>query len=633
MRSPRTRAALLGGGAGLLLQTWLLTAGSWALFARRAGSDFFDAQSAAWLDGHWWVPREVVGLEGIVVDGRTQIYFGPLPALLRLPVAVFGGAPGRLSVVSMLLAAAVTIWAALRLLGQAQARWPPVGERGASVAAGAVAFLVPAGTTLAFVASRTLVYHEAAAWGTATALLALSFVVDAADRPGRRTLVLAVAATTACTLARVSVALGPVVALGLVVLLRLRATRRPSPLLLAPVVPVAAMAAVNFVRFGTLLSVPFQQQVQTLIDPSRPAFFAANGGGFFNLRFIPTTLFHYFQPAGVRPSGWFPFVEFPPPGRVIGSATFDLVDRTASAPATMPALVLLAVFGAVVVARRGTAGLRVAAIGGAAGVLPMLVFGYVAHRYLADVVPLVVVLGVCGLAALPAPTSPGRRVALAGLALLALAGVWGNVGLGILQQRLWGPLIDPAVVRTFVEDRLALDRRLGLAEPVVHRAADGLPPAVGAGEFVVLGDCEALYLETGVPVGILPLAHWRSLERTGRSVAVRADLRGAADGAVVARAGSGRLLLEARGDGEVGLVWDGPPERNEGPSVPRHRLGDVLLVADPHVDQLVVTAGDDVLVSSLYLDDQRLRLVAGEALPRPEPTLCRELLDQAGGAR
>ncbi len=52
----------------------------------------------------------VVGYEGFIVDHRTYMYFGPFPALLRLPVlAVTHGLDGRLTPWSMTVAFVVAL--------------------------------------------------------------------------------------------------------------------------------------------------------------------------------------------------------------------------------------------------------------------------------------------------------------------------------------------------------------------------------------------------------------------------------------------------------------------------------------------------------------------------------------------
>src|ERR687895_222770 len=79
------RASLVGGLLALVPSVALLAGGG---FLRRTPlGGFFDAQAHSLLDLRWDVPREVLSIEAFVVDGRSYMYFGPTPALLRLPVA------------------------------------------------------------------------------------------------------------------------------------------------------------------------------------------------------------------------------------------------------------------------------------------------------------------------------------------------------------------------------------------------------------------------------------------------------------------------------------------------------------------------------------------------------------------
>ena len=104
-RPPRafTRAWLIGGGLATLLFTWLLTADTWSLTTTQTQANFYEVQARSLLDLHWDVPLEVLNIEAFVVKGKAFMYFGPFPALLRLPiVAVTDGFDGRLTQLSML---------------------------------------------------------------------------------------------------------------------------------------------------------------------------------------------------------------------------------------------------------------------------------------------------------------------------------------------------------------------------------------------------------------------------------------------------------------------------------------------------------------------------------------------------
>ena len=87
---------------------------------------FYDAQAHSLLQGHWYVDPNVAGIEGYDVKGHAQIYFGPVPAVVRMPlVAIASRFDGRLTRVSLLLAelllivalARLTVWVGRFLLG------------------------------------------------------------------------------------------------------------------------------------------------------------------------------------------------------------------------------------------------------------------------------------------------------------------------------------------------------------------------------------------------------------------------------------------------------------------------------------------------------------------------------------
>jgi len=86
----------------------MLTAGTWRLFDAHPTSDFYDAQAHSILAGHLDMPASVLGIEAFASGGKTYMYQGPFPALLRLPVAALTHElDGKLAELSMLAAFAV----------------------------------------------------------------------------------------------------------------------------------------------------------------------------------------------------------------------------------------------------------------------------------------------------------------------------------------------------------------------------------------------------------------------------------------------------------------------------------------------------------------------------------------------
>lgn len=211
------RAWWVGAGPLLALHLWILTAGRADLLRSDLLSGIFDAQARSFLDGRLDVPPELAGVVGVPVDGETHIHHGPVPALLRIPVVLFTDRlDGRLAIVSMLAAAAVLAAASFRLVCalRAMVRGTAPVRRAELVATGGLA-AVTVGSPPLFLASATAVHHEALMWGIALAIAAFDAVARYQLQPTGRRLAAAALLIAATLLTRLSLGLGPLVALGL----------------------------------------------------------------------------------------------------------------------------------------------------------------------------------------------------------------------------------------------------------------------------------------------------------------------------------------------------------------------------------------------------------------------------------
>ena len=135
-RSELRRPAQIVTVVGATLFTLMLCEWKpWRLFARAGFSgNFYDVQAQAFLRGRLAVPADVAGIEGFLVDGKTYLYYGPVLAVARLPLALFGSwTEGRITRLSMIVGFVVlcTFVAALR-----RAPWRPALLVGAVVLAG-----------------------------------------------------------------------------------------------------------------------------------------------------------------------------------------------------------------------------------------------------------------------------------------------------------------------------------------------------------------------------------------------------------------------------------------------------------------------------------------------------------------
>ncbi len=476
------------------------------------GSNFFDIQAAALLDGRIDVPADSLGIEGFVVGGKTYMYFPPFPALIRIPVMLVTRAfDGRLSIVSMALGWVVFAIMAARLMWLVRgivARGRPT-TRFEAVAASVFLVAATGGTVLTFDASLPWVYHEVYVWAVALVVGSSYWLLRTALDPSRTNalwlggfaLAAGLTRTTggwAVAIAAMAVGLG--LRLGHLGPLGNRQWRLPF---LAGLVPLAGAVALNIAKFGHPFLFPLQNQVWTTVNAHRREALTANGGTITGLQFFPTSLVNYFRPDGIRLVDYFPFVTLPAePARAYAGAFLDQSYRTGSVTAFMPLLLLLSLVAVPYLLRRTRdrrrRALRPAALAGILVSGGVMAYGYVAYRYTSEFVPGLVVAGAIGLwAGCEALLRVGRRLrraAVAGAAVLAVFSVAANMLTAHASAALmWRG--EP--LQSYVADQL--DHSLPWTDgvrPLVTRS-DNLPATGATDQLHVVGDCDALYLNTG----------------------------------------------------------------------------------------------------------------------------------------
>jgi hypothetical protein len=541
------RACALGGAVGAVGFTWMLAIGRLDLLHEGLLSGLYDAQAHRLLEGHWDVPVSKLAFEAFLIDGKTYMYHGPWPAFLRLPIAaVTDRLDGRLTQLSMLAAFVVLLAGTSRLMWRV--RELACSDRPvARLERWAIAIfvlVVAAGSVVMFLAGRPVIYHEVELWGAALAVAAYSAILDFVVRASRRALAWAGVLSGLALLSRGSVGIGPIIALGLVLLGRLVTMvagrlRRPAlerpvrwlglgdehanrgylvPLVVAIAVPVVFYMYVNWVKFGHPWNLPITRQLATFTDPVRKDVFAHNGGKLFSFKFVPTNVVAMLRPDALGLDRLVPWVTFPAPATLVGSAKFAVRDPSSSIPASMPLLFVLSVVGLVAVFRprhdpeTRLAALRVPVLGGFAGGIGAITIPFINQRYISDFLPLLVLLAAAGLHALlrraetRSTTKAVTRAAVVGFALLAAASLWVNFGLAILYQREYSPFATESERAAFVRFQYDFDPKLpGRTSPAV-RAGARLPGALPSGTLFVVGRCDGVYWSDGKA--------WQPVERT-----------------------------------------------------------------------------------------------------------------------
>jgi hypothetical protein len=621
---------------------WLLMAGTWSPLQRRFFDDFFDAQARAFLDGHWDVPRDVVAFEGFAIDGKAYIYFGPWPALLRTPLlAVTDRFDGRLTTVSMALAMVVFAVAAYRLnLAVREIVRGGAGvTRGEIVATAGLAVAVLAGPPL-WLASAAVVYHEAILWGLALTVATLDAAARWIRRPTHRGLAAVGVLGALAVSSRQTLGLGIIATLAAVALVAgtarlLRRTGRsvdplpgvrPGGVLLVCGLLVIVAAIPNLARFGDPRGPPIERQIASSTFDDRKAFLEANGNSWFGPQFVPTTLLQYARPDAFDLRGSFPWLDFPAVGpTVVGDVTFDDLEWSSSVPVTMPALVVLAIPGAawlVGAARRRYGpgvGLLLLWVGTGVGAAGAIAIGYIAHRYLADLMPFVLVPALVGFHVLlgPAPAArrAWRRAGAVALVVVVAAGLWANAALAVEYQRERGKFVtEDARAQLF---RWRADLPGGGAPVVTVDAGSERLPDAADGTLAVVGDCLGFYVrvgetwwgvERGPGAGVYDIAvdldALRTLDAGERAPLVTIGRGRQASVAALSRLPRGDVRVDTYAAGADGWI-EGTPAALDGRVT-------VRLSVDPRTSDHFIRVGSTVLHAVL---------TSGPTVPPVEPTV------------
>lgn len=584
---------------------WLLvtTGRPWELFASGTfSSDFYDAQADAFLDGRLDVDPAVAQLEGVDMDGKIYLYYGVLLSIVRLPIVLATDSlAGQLARCSILIAYTVGLIAAAHM-AQAVGRLVrpdgpvPAWRVGAFVAAVAVS------PTL-FAAGWITVYHETEIWAFAFAVIALAAAVRLIERPSMGAALVAAGGAALCTMTRASVGVGATAAVivALVVAYGWRSRQLIGPAVLA-VTGGLVHAWVNWARFGDPVNVPVDRQVANEFDQRRADWLARHGDSIFSSEFIPSTLWHYLRPDAIRLERLIPFVRYGPRADELGGIEFESNTPATSLTVSATLLVVLAIAGLIWLVRRQSWAPIVIAAAMALGTIPTFAIGFVANRYLIDLLP--------------------------PLALLAAFGVWVNISRqrairpAVVALVAWGLLVNVSLALWtgtghtvgFTQARYEADKMLPAPSPsLMELPPDGAERRMGTVAIDRPDDCKAVYV-AGADA-------WVALERTQgyREVTGTFPTDRAVD-----LVDTGEWSLDVEPSGEI-VYRSGPTEHVIATIDTASDDVDYKVVADPTTNERYVsTTGGFGFLPTEVLTSEQLDESAAE-----EPgSLCRLLVDR-----
>jgi hypothetical protein len=155
---------------------WLFTmTGGRDIFVKEVLGGAYDSQAEHFLRGDVGVDEDAIGHETMNVNGKVRMYFGPFPALLRIPLNfIYPPGHGKWSRISGFCAGLITLFAFAGLVRTAL-RSSPLSSRARNCVGNACMIGFGLGSPLLLLLGNLSIYDEAIIWGFAWSLAVLYF--------------------------------------------------------------------------------------------------------------------------------------------------------------------------------------------------------------------------------------------------------------------------------------------------------------------------------------------------------------------------------------------------------------------------------------------------------------------------
>ncbi len=155
---------------------WIFTmTGGQQIFVKEVLGGAFDSQAEHFLRGDVGVDADAIAHETMIVNGKVRMYFGPFPALLRIPLNfIYPAGHGKWSRISGFCAGVIALFAFAGLVRIAL-RSSPLSSRARNWIGNACMIGFALGSPLLLLLGNLSIYDEAIIWGFALSVAALYF--------------------------------------------------------------------------------------------------------------------------------------------------------------------------------------------------------------------------------------------------------------------------------------------------------------------------------------------------------------------------------------------------------------------------------------------------------------------------
>jgi hypothetical protein len=271
-----------------------VTTGGRQIFVKEVLGGAYDSQAEHFLRGNVDVDVDAIGHEAMIVNGHARTYFGPFPALLRIPLNfVYPAGHGKWSRISGFCAGVIALFAFAGLVRTALCS-SLLSSRARNWLGNACLIGFAFGSPLLLLLGNLSIYDEAVIWGLALSLGAIFFAFHSRLVEGRA-LTRALLGFSLCAggalLSRVTFG-APFILIAPFLALKLQPQNRIANLMALALPLCAALTFyvwLSYAKFGSLTGVNFDYY----INPVHSEF--AHKFGVFSPRRILNSFADYFS--------------------------------------------------------------------------------------------------------------------------------------------------------------------------------------------------------------------------------------------------------------------------------------------------------------------------------------------------
>ncbi|MGE5212364.1 MAG: hypothetical protein ACM3NN_01590 [Nitrospirota bacterium] len=278
----------------LSVMFWFFTmTGGGDIFIKEVLGGAYDSQGEHFLRGDVGVDSAAIAHETMIVNGKVRMYFGPFPALLRIPLNfIYPPGHGKWSRISGFCAGVIALFAFAGLV-QTALRQSPLSSPARNWIGNACVIGFALGSPLLLLLGNLSIYDEAIIWGLAWSVAALYFACRSRITKGRALTLSLLAFSFSAGAALLSRATfgAPFVLIAPLLAIRLfhrQPLRNITALLLPLGVALVFYSFLCYARFGDFSGMPMKYN----INPVQRDFAVKHG--LFRLDRVPYSFADYF---------------------------------------------------------------------------------------------------------------------------------------------------------------------------------------------------------------------------------------------------------------------------------------------------------------------------------------------------